>query len=126
MAASSKVNASVEQANVSSGWDEARSATSAPSTALKIAEKSPSGITPPELGVGNFQADFYDMKRRVRTYLARGENKCRKAAGVLWRKARLLKYEHPGYLIGAAAAAGVACGLLLRTRRSRRRLERYE
>lgn len=126
MAANSNVNASVEQANVSSGWDEARSdASTSPVTLLEMKKKSVD-FPAPESSGRDLHANFHDMKRRVRSYLARGKNECQRAAKIIGREARWLKYEHPGYVVGAAAVAGFACGLLLRTRQSKRRLNLYE
>lgn len=126
MAANSNVNASVEQANVSSGWDEARSDASTSAKTLEIKKKSPSRFPSPDIGARNLKANFLDVKRRVRSYLARDKNECQRAAKIIGREAHWLKYEHPGYVVGAAAVAGFACGLLLRTRQSRRRLDLYE
>jgi hypothetical protein len=125
MAASSKVNASVEQANVSSGWDEARAevSTSAP---VEMKKKSPSNVHVPQLGATSFQTSLQFMERRVRNYLAQGKDECQKMAKTVGRQMRWLKEEHPGSIVVAAAVAGFGCGLLLRTKQSRRRLNFYE
>lgn len=126
MAASGKVNASVEQANVSSGWDEARRDASTPPVTLEMKRKSSPSIHAPGSGAMNFHASFQTMERRFRDYLAQGKNECQKTAKAVARQMRSLKEEHPGYIITAAAVVGFACGLLLRIRRSRRRLNIYE
>jgi ElaB/YqjD/DUF883 family membrane-anchored ribosome-binding protein len=132
MAATSKVNASVEQANVSSGWDEARSDVSHPPAVLEIKKKPPTNIPAPDFGAeaidlqSDLQTDLHTLEHRVRGYLARSKNECQRLAKTVSRRMQWLKQEHPGYIVATAAAAGFACGLLLRTRRSRRRLNFYE
>ena len=130
MAASSKVNASVEQANVSSGWDEARSDASTPPVTLEMKRTSPK-VYAPEFGATNSQASLQikntncqTIGRRVLGYLAQGKRESQRMAQTVGRKMRWLKEEHPGYIVSAAAVAGFAGGLLLRARR--RRFNRYE
>ena len=135
MAASSKVNASVEQANVSSGWDEARSDASHPPAVLEIKKKHPTSIPAPDAGATapqtiDSQTDLHrgsqTIEHRVRGYLARGKNECQKLAKTVGARMQWLKQEHPGYIVAAAAVAGFACGIVIRARRSRRRLNLYE
>lgn len=122
MAASSKVNASVEQANVSSGWDEAHGEIYTPPAMLEMKRKSPTTFHPPDFGAMNLQA----MERRVRDYLVWVKNEGQQRAKSIARQMRWLKKEHPGYIVTAAAVAGFVGGLLLRTRQSKRRLNLYE
>jgi len=133
MAASSKVNASVEQANVSSGWDEARSDASHAPAVLEIKKKPPTSIPAPGATAPqaiNSQADLHrdsqTIERNVRSYLARGKNKYQKLAKTVGARMQWLKQEHPGYIVAAAAVTGFACGIVMRVRRSRRRLNLYE
>ncbi|HEY1799877.1 MAG TPA: hypothetical protein VGG46_02990 [Terriglobales bacterium] len=126
MAASSKVNASVEQSNISSGWDEAHGEISAPPATLEMKKKSPTTFPPPDSGATNFQTNFQTIERRVRDYLVWAKYEGKKKAKSMGRQMRWLKEEHPGYIVTAAAVAGFVGGLLLRTRRSKRRLNLYE
>ena len=122
MAASSKVNASLEQSNVSSGWDEAHGEIFTPPATLEMKKKSPTTFHRPDFGAMNFQT----IERRVRDYLVWAKYEGQKKAKSMGRQMRWLKEEHPGYIVTAAAVAGFVGGLLLRIRRSKRRLNLYE
>jgi len=126
MAASSKVNPSVEQSNVSSGWDEARIEVSAHPLILEVEKKPLPGPRAPGSGAANFEDRWKVLHSRVRDYLAWGKHECQRIAKTVGRQMRWVKEEHPGYIVGAAAAAGFACGLALRRTRVRKEMNRYD
>jgi hypothetical protein len=101
MAASSRVNASVEQTNISSGWDEAKSAQPVPVPELLR------------------EPDFRRLERQLRAYLRGAADFAFDLAAEVNSRTRSLRDEHPGYLVVAAGLLGLACGFVIRRRRSR-------
>jgi hypothetical protein len=99
MAAITKVNPSVEQANVSSGWNEAKA-------------DRPIPIAP-----ARRRADPRILEQHLRENLVRAGDLALHAVEDAVRRMKLLREKHPGYILTFAAFAGVACGVLLRTRK---------
>jgi len=126
MAASSKVNASVEQVNVSSGWDEAHNEVFTAPVPVELDKKSSPRLSKAQVSAVNVQARLRMVELQVLNYLRQGRNECGKIARAVGRQMQWAKEEHPGYIVIAAGMAGFACGLLLRTRRSRKEINLYE
>ena len=106
MAASSKVNASVEQVNISSDLHAGDLHTGNENKVLEISGR-------------RAQTDFETMQHQLQVYFIRAKSAARRIASDLTSRMQSLRRDHPGYLVAAAALIGFACGFQLRKRRSR-------
>lgn len=99
--ATSRVNASVEQVNI------------------PIEDKLPTAGTPFEIVRSKKQSNSPAVQTRIRMWMHSAAHFAVSVTDDAALRIRVLKEEHPGYIITIAGLVGFTCGVALRLRRQK-------